>query len=241
MESFSLRIQDIFRIFIPGVVLFAFVLFRFITFFAQEDLNNFKDFENILLIIFVIFCLFIGYFIDLVSSLLEQLLYKIIKKPSYHLINGTKLTKYCFSEYILHENLIEKVNETFNFKLRKESNQSLSRRKKKCISLIYKVNTNSLYNKNETTIFFNFCNRLKENNSATKSYEKLNSYLYSKILSRNITVTILLILIFELYIESYTSYIFLIILLLFSFYRWLKLSLNYTRQVFILCENNIQE
>lgn len=216
MESFSFRIQDIFRLFIPG----SFFLVVFILIYGLDkfliDLIKFKDFENLILVIFIIISVLLGYFVDMISSLCEKGIYKVIKKPSYHILNQTKYVKFFSSCYKGKDDFIKEVKSLFGYEL---------------------GNNKNFDNIEECSKFFNHCNRLKENNKHEKTYEKLNSYLYSKILSRNITIVIAFILIVS--IIKFSCIYFTISLLIFalSLYRWLKLSFNYTRQVFIVCEN----
>ncbi|WP_313577949.1 hypothetical protein [Chishuiella sp.] len=217
MENFSFRIQDVFRLFIPGNILLVVIILIYGYDKLLIHLINFKDFENIILLVFIMVSVLTGYIIDMTSSLCEKVIYSVMKKPSYHFLNETKFVKFFSSPYKSKDVFLKEVQSVFKYKLKKNKNFD---------------------NKEESTKFFNHCNRLKEQHKDQKKYEKLNSYFYSKILSRNITIMLVFALLLGSINNFSWSYFMIgILLILLSMYRWLKLSFNYTRQVFIICEN----
>ncbi len=217
MENFSFRIQDVFRVLVPGIILLVFVISNFGAEEVEIQMLKFKDLESVVLLIFIAFSIFFGYGVDMLSSLLEKLIYHILKKPSYHFLNETWWLRLFFSKYKDKNFFINEAGTVFSHNLSYDANKNIDRENS------YK--------------FFNYCNGLKERVKNEKTYEKLNSYLYSTILSRNLTALLFIIFLIKL-IELECLYsIILLLLLLLSLHRWLKLSFNYTRQVFIICES----
>jgi len=93
------RFEDILKNIIPGSIVFTGVLLIIlnqITFDCMIEIlkSDLKEYSEILLFAILTASYLFGYLNDSISSILESLLYKIIKKPSYYLLtNSGKISR----------------------------------------------------------------------------------------------------------------------------------------------------
>jgi hypothetical protein len=209
------RIQDILKNIIPGILSLTLLL---IFFYIAESItipvkvpDVFKDFSEIVLIFFLGVTYFIGFVIDTIASILEQLLYKIIARPSFKLLNG-KSQRYPIVQL---DKLVALL----------KSETSVT------ISTLTNVNT---------SILFNVANLRKEKCELELVKEKVAEYYSSYIFSRNICCVFFLysILLLISIISISQSYIIILltcmqlVLLGLTLFRYRQKAYYYSRQVF---------
>ncbi|KGE14248.1 hypothetical protein [Sphingobacterium deserti] len=214
----NFRVQDLMKILIPGIIT------TFLSGVLILDVKQFtvlssliKDTMAVWILVFLSVVYLLGYFVDFLGSLLEQLFYKYFDKPSLSLLNE-KLKRIPLSD---REQIIEYLCE----KLKRSSHRP--------------------FDKNSANELFKYANVLKDY-SSKRGNEKISDYYFSKILSRNLSSSFLstfaIYAVFFLITPKAVPFNVCSLGLFLGFfctgYRWRIHSFYYSRQVFYTaCEN----
>lgn len=114
------RFEDILKNIIPGSIVFGGFSLMVLNQISFDDLkalvkSDLKEFSEILLFTILIVSYLFGYLNDSISSTLEHILYKIIKKPSYYLLtDSSKSNKIKLANL---DEVLKKIEENFEIKI----------------------------------------------------------------------------------------------------------------------------
>lgn len=205
------RFEDILKNIMPGSIVFTGVLLIIlnqITFDCMIEIlkSDLKEYSEILLFIILIASYLFGYLNDSISSTLEHILYKIIKKPSYYLLtNSCKRNKVKLANL---DDVLKKIKEKFDIK----------------IESLEKTDLNS-------TKAFKLINQCKKDDDSLKEF--YFSYIFSRnILFASIFLSIAIITSNHLNLEWF-SYPIILCILTVLYFRRIEKSFYYSRRVIV--------
>lgn len=202
------RFEDILKNIIPGFIVFTGVLLLIlnqITFDCMKEIlkSDLKEYSEILLFVILTASYLFGYLNDSISSILENILYKIIKKPSYYLLtNSGKISRLKIANI---DAVLEKIREKFEIQI-----------------------NNLEENSNRA---FKLINQCKKDNDSIKEY--YFSYIFSRnIFFASIFLSIAILASNHLKLELFYYPVILCILIIL-YCRRIEKSFYYSRKVIV--------
>lgn len=215
------RIQDLIKNLIPAL---TFLLIIMVTLslkdpkiFPEVVSSSIKDLSAIIVFFFLGGVYVLGYFLDTLASLLEYILYKIIEKPSFYLLNDS--------------------TKKYKMANKKEIMEVLCSKQRKAVPDSVSVDV--------STSLFKTANVLKDHNPSAVIKERISEYYSAYIFSRNLMLVILICFIVNSIVVTsvtcsnactnsiliYFNWILFFFLFL-AVYRWREKAFYYSRQVF---------
>jgi len=205
------RFEDILKNIIPGSIVFTGVLLIIlnqITFDCMIEIikSDLKDYSEVLLFIILTASYLFGYLNDSISSTLEHILYKLIKKPSYYLLTNSCTCTMSRLKIADLDAVLEKIKEKFKIEI-----------------------NNSEENSNQA---FKLINQYKKDNDSLKEY--YFSYIFSRnIFFASIFLSIAIITSNHLKLEWFYYYPITLCILTILYFRRIEKSFHYSRKVIV--------
>ncbi len=205
------RFEDILKNIIPGSIIFTgviLIILNQITFDCMIEIlkSDLKEYSEILLFASLTAIYLFGYINDSISSILENILYKIIKKPSYYLLtNSGKISRLKIANL---DAVLEKIKEKFEIEITNLEGTDLN-----------------------TSKAFKLINQCKKDNDSLKEY--YFSYIFSRnIFFASIFLSIAIVTSNHLKLEWF-SYPIVLCILTILYLRRIEKSFYYSRRVIL--------